>query len=167
VRETVRRSRSAAAAQALRPADRLVCPNATSYAPFMNATEQSSNKPAGTAFRDLAAIQPQRLSPGYLARAVHGDGITFAVVEIDPLAELPEHSHANEQMGLVLEGSVTFRVGAEEQTVHPGGIWSIPPNTPHFVMAGEEGAVVLDIFTPTRADWKDLDTQEPAVPCWP
>jgi quercetin dioxygenase-like cupin family protein len=120
-----------------------------------------------TAFADLAAIRPQRLSPGYLARAVHGSGITFAVVEIDPLAELPEHSHANEQLGLVLEGSVTFRVGDEEQAVHPGGIWSIPSNTPHFVRAGEEGAVVLDIFTPTRAEWKDLDTQEPAAPCWP
>lgn len=133
----------------------------------MNARAPSSGEPPMTAFRDLAAIQPQRLSPGYLARAVHGDGITFAVVEIDPLAKLPEHSHANEQLGLVLEGSVTFRVGDEEKTVHPGGIWSIPPNTPHFVIAGEEGAVVLDIFTPTREDWKDLDAQELAAPCWP
>jgi quercetin dioxygenase-like cupin family protein len=133
----------------------------------MNATDPSSDKAPMTVFRDLATIRPQRLSPGFLARAVHGNGITFAVVEIDPLAELPEHSHANEQLGLVLEGSVTFRVGAEAQTVHPGGIWSIPPNTPHFVIAGEEGAVVLDIFTPARAEWKELDTQEPAAPCWP
>jgi quercetin dioxygenase-like cupin family protein len=133
----------------------------------MNATEPSSNKPAMTAFQDLATIQPQRLSPGYLARAVHGDGITFAVVEIDPLAELPEHSHANEQLGLVLQGSVRFRVGDEEQTVHPGGSWSIPSNTPHFVAAGKDGAVVLDIFTPTRAEWKELDAQEPTAPCWP
>jgi quercetin dioxygenase-like cupin family protein len=120
-----------------------------------------------SAFRDLAAIPPQRLSPGYLARAVHGGDITFAVVEIEQHAELPEHSHANEQLGIVLEGSVTFRVGDEENTVPPGGIWSIPPNTPHFVRAGAEGAVVLDIFTPAREDWKALDTQEPASPCWP
>jgi quercetin dioxygenase-like cupin family protein len=133
----------------------------------MNATEPSSDKPPITAFRDLAAIRPQRLSPGYLARAVHGGGITFAVVEIDPLAKLPEHSHANEQLGLVLEGSVTFRVGDEQQTVHAGGTWSIRPNTPHFVIAGEAGAVVLDIFTPTRGDWKGLDSLEPATPSWP
>jgi unsaturated pyranuronate lyase len=133
----------------------------------MNATEPSSDKQVMTAFRDLAAIRPQRLNAGYLARTVHGDGITLAVVEIDPLAELAEHSHANEQLGLVLEGSVTFRVGDQEQRVHAGGIWSIPPNTPHSVVAGQEGAVVLDIFTPARADWKELDTEEPTAPCWP
>lgn len=120
-----------------------------------------------SAFRDLAAIPPQRLSPGYLARAVHGGGITFAVVEIEQHAELPEHSHANEQLGIVLEGSVTFRVGGEEKTVRPGGIWSIPANTPHFVRAGSEGAVVLDMFTPAREDWKTLDAQKLASPCWP
>jgi len=39
-----------------------------------------------SAFRDLAAIPPQGLSPGYLARAVHGARITLAIVEIDPHA---------------------------------------------------------------------------------
>jgi quercetin dioxygenase-like cupin family protein len=120
-----------------------------------------------SAFRDLAAIPPQGLSPGYLARAVHGARITLAIVEIDPHAELPEHSHENEQLGIVLQGSVTFRVGAQEKTVQPGGIWIIPPNTQHFVKAGEEGAVVLDVFTPAREEWKDLDAQEHASPRWP
>jgi quercetin dioxygenase-like cupin family protein len=120
-----------------------------------------------SAFRDLAGIPPQRLSPGYLARAVHGSGITFAVVEIDAHAELPEHSHQNEQLGIVIQGSVTFRVGTEEKTVQPGGIWSIPPDTPHFVRAGAEGAVVLDLFTPAREDWKKIDPQVHASPRWP
>jgi quercetin dioxygenase-like cupin family protein len=120
-----------------------------------------------TAFRDLAAIGPQSLSPGYLARAVHGEGLTFAVVEVDAHAELPEHSHANEQLGLVVEGSVTFRIGDERQTLHAGGIWCIPPHTPHSVTAGDEGAVVIDIFTPVRSEWQQLDAQDPTAPCWP
>jgi quercetin dioxygenase-like cupin family protein len=47
-------------------------------------------------------------------------------VEIEPQVELPEHSHENEQLGIVLRGSVTFRAGAEEKTVEAGGTWSIP-----------------------------------------
>lgn len=74
-----------------------------------------------SAFRDLSAIPAQELSPGYLARAIHGSRLTFAVVEVEPHAELPEHSHENEQLGIVLRGSVEFRVGSEEKTVVAGG----------------------------------------------
>jgi quercetin dioxygenase-like cupin family protein len=120
-----------------------------------------------SAFQDLDAIPAQQLSPGYLARAIHGSRVTFAVVEIEPHAELPEHSHENEQLGIVLRGSVTFRVGNEEKTVEAGGTWSIPTGTPHFVRGGADGAVVLDIFAPTREEWKHLGAIAPASPNWP
>lgn len=120
-----------------------------------------------SAFQDLDAIPAQQLVPGYLARAVHGSRLTFAVVEIEPHAELPEHSHENEQLGIVLQGSVTFRVGNEETTVTAGGTWSIPAGTPHFVRGGVDGAVVLDIFSPTREEWKQLDAVAAARPNWP
>ena len=44
-----------------------------------------------SAFDNLEFIQPQLLADGYLARAVHGERLTLAVVEIKPGAELPEH----------------------------------------------------------------------------
>jgi quercetin dioxygenase-like cupin family protein len=120
-----------------------------------------------SAFQDLAAIPAQQLSPGYRARAVHGSRATLAVVEVEPHAELPEHSHDNEQLGIVLSGSVTFRVGNEERTVEAGGTWSIPSGTPHFVRGGPAGAVVMDIFAPPREEWKHLDAMAPARPSWP
>jgi quercetin dioxygenase-like cupin family protein len=120
-----------------------------------------------TAFVELASIAPQQLVEGLLARAVHGDRITLAVVEIDPDTELPEHSHENEQLGLVLRGSVTFRVGDETQVVAAGGVWRIPSNTPHFLRAGSEGAVVVDVFTPSRDEWRRLEELAPRPPEWP
>jgi mannose-6-phosphate isomerase-like protein (cupin superfamily) len=72
-------------------------------------------------------IPPQLLADGYLARAVHGKQLTLALVEVEPGAVLPEHQHPNEQFGMVIEGSVVFRVGEETRTVEPGGIWRIPP----------------------------------------
>jgi unsaturated pyranuronate lyase len=120
-----------------------------------------------SAFDDLATISPQLLADGYLARAVHGEQLTLAVVEIEPGAVLPEHSHANEQFGIVLEGAVTFRVGNETRTLERGGIWRIPSNTPHTVTGGESGAVVIDVFAPPRDDWRERETRPVRPAIWP
>ena len=120
-----------------------------------------------SAFDDLQSIPPQHLAEGYLARSVHGEQLTLAVVEVEPGAVLPDHSHANEQFGLVIEGSVLFRVGEETKTVTPGGIWRIPPRTPHTVTGGSEGAVVVDVFSPAREDWVSGERLEPRPPQWP
>jgi quercetin dioxygenase-like cupin family protein len=89
------------------------------------------------------------------------------VVEIEPHAELPEHSHENEQLGIVLRGSITFRVGNEESTIDAGGTWTIPTGTPHSVRGGAGGAIVLDIFAPVREEWKRLEAVAAASPSWP
>jgi len=62
---------------------------------------------------------------------LHGQRLTLAVVEVEPGAVLPEHRHDNEQFGMVVQGSVIFRVGSEERSLSAGGIWRIPPDTPH------------------------------------
>jgi quercetin dioxygenase-like cupin family protein len=120
-----------------------------------------------SAFDDLSAIPPQELTAGYLARAVHGERLTLAIVEIEPSAELPEHHHANEQFGLVLRGALILRVGDESRTVAPGGLWRIPGDTPHSAKAGPEGAVVVDVFSPPRDDWGAIAVTEPRRPAWP
>lgn len=120
-----------------------------------------------TPFDDLGDLEPQQLFTGLLARTVHGERITMAVVELDPGAELPEHRHENEQLGLVIRGSLSFRIGDEERELRPGGIWRIPPNVPHSATCGHEGAVVLDVFSPTRDDWKELEATAPREPLWP
>jgi quercetin dioxygenase-like cupin family protein len=119
------------------------------------------------AFENLQSISPQLLAEGYLGRAVHGEHLTMAVFEVEPGAVLPQHRHVNEQFGMVIEGSVTFCVGEETQTLEPGGIWCIPANTAHSVTGGETGAVVLDVFAPARDDWTARQKLEPREPRWP
>jgi quercetin dioxygenase-like cupin family protein len=120
-----------------------------------------------SAFDDIAAIDPQALFDGVLARAVHGERITLAVVELDPGAVVPEHSHENEQLGIVLRGSVVFRVGDEERELGPGGTWRIDSNAPHLVRAGPRGAEVVDVFGPPREDWRAAGRLEAQPPRWP
>ena len=88
-------------------------------------------------------------------------------MELDPGAHVPEHQHANEQLGIVLRGSVRFRVADEERELGPGGTWRIPSDVPHEVVAGPEGAEVIDAFAPARADWASLERGSPSLPRWP
>ena len=90
-----------------------------------------------SSFLDLQSIPPQLLAEGYLARAVHGEQLTMAVVEVQPGAELPEHRHLDEPFGMVMEGSAVFRVGDESRIVEPGGIWRIPSNVSRTIIGGD------------------------------
>jgi quercetin dioxygenase-like cupin family protein len=120
-----------------------------------------------SAFDDLASIPPQQLFAGYLARSIHGEELTLAVVEVDPGADLPEHHHANEQLGMVIRGSLIFRIGDDVREIGPGGTWQIPSDTPHSARGGPEGAVVIDVFAPPREDWKAIPTLELQPLRWP
>ena len=120
---------------------------------------------------DLPDMTPIQVWESVVARRVQGEKLTLAIVELAPNAIVPEHRHANEQCGLVIEGEVRFRIGDEERLLGPGGTWRILGDTPHQVVTGPEGAVVIDVFAPARADWDDRPTvgtaDEPAELVWP
>jgi quercetin dioxygenase-like cupin family protein len=120
-----------------------------------------------SAFADLAKLGPQDIWERVSVRAIHGERITLGVVELEPNAFVPEHRHENEQLGIVLSGSMTFRVGDETQELRAGGTWNIPADVPHEATAGPDGAVVIDVFAPIRADWSRFEPQAPREPRWP
>ncbi len=119
------------------------------------------------ALDELGGIRPLKVWDGVIARALEGDRLSLAVVELDPGSVVPEHSHEHEQLGIVIRGSVTFRVETEARELGPGGTWRIPSNAPHEVRAGAEGAVVIDVFAPVRADWHGLESLDARTPLWP
>jgi quercetin dioxygenase-like cupin family protein len=118
-------------------------------------------------FDNLQGLPVIQVWDTVVARAVHGDRQSLAVVELDPNALVPEHRHENEQLGMVIMGTVTFRIADETRELGPGDFWTIPSNVPHEVTAGPVGAVVIDVFAPVRADWEELEHSEPRRPRWP
>ena len=119
------------------------------------------------AFGDVASAPAQQIWDGIAGRVVHGERLTLGLIELEPNAVLPEHQHENEQVGMVIEGSITFRIGTERQALGPGGTYRIPSNVPHDAVIGPEGAVVIDVFAPVREDWKTLPAAEQRPPRWP
>jgi quercetin dioxygenase-like cupin family protein len=106
------------------------------------------------AFGALSAIPWQQLFEGITARAVHGERLTLAVVELEPGAVVAEHHHEDEQLGVVLRGRLTLRVGDEERAMDAGGTWRIASGVVHSGHAGPDGAEVIDVFSPPRSDWE-------------
>lgn len=76
--------------------------------------------------------------------------------EIQPGAEVPEHSHEHEQVGQIFEGTFTFLVDGEEIVVGPGDSYAIPSNEPHAAInEGDEVVTGVEMFSPPRLhpDW--------------
>ncbi len=105
------------------------------------------------AFIDLVDISEREIVPGYRARFVHGDKLTLAYWEVDPGAELPQHSHPHEQVANVLEGKFELTVDGESRVLEPGQVAVIPGGVPH---SGKAITVcrLLDVFHPVREDYR-------------
>ena len=120
-----------------------------------------------SAFHTLRELQPIVLADGVAARAIDGDRMTVAVVDLQPNAVSPEHSHENEQLGFILRGSMTMRVGNEVRELNAGDTYSIPSGVEHGAAAGPDGCTAADVFAPVRADWDSRERGEPSAPDWP
>jgi unsaturated pyranuronate lyase len=118
-------------------------------------------------FQSLSRLRPHLIRDGITARAVEGERMTMAVVDLDPGAVLTEHHHENEQLGFVISGVITMRIGGEKRELRAGDAYVIPSHVPHDAVAGREGCTVTDVFAPLRADWADLKRAEPYAPRWP
>jgi quercetin dioxygenase-like cupin family protein len=67
-----------------------------------------------SAFADIDQLSRQRIWDGVAGRVIQGQRVTLAIVELEPGSAVPEHSHDNEQVGVCVAGSLSFRVGDEE-----------------------------------------------------
>jgi quercetin dioxygenase-like cupin family protein len=117
-----------------------------------------------SAFNDLKDIAPLQIWPGLIARGLTGDEATLAHIELEPGIDVPEHSHVNEQIGILTGGSLTFRIGDESRDLQPGATWIIRAYVPHSVTAGPDGATLIEVFVPARDDWADREVLAPRPP---
>ena len=118
-------------------------------------------------FESLRDIRPHALNKGITARAVQGERMTMAVVDVDPDTVMPEHHHENEQLGFVVAGSLTMVIGGESRELHPGDTYTVPSHVPHHIVVGPKGCTLLDVFAPVRADWEQLPRLDPSPGFWP
>lgn len=93
------------------------------------------------------------LFPGVQALTMAGDKMMVSLVELEPHSIVESHSHPHEQVGMLLEGEVTFTVGDQRELLKPGDMWRIPGGVEHGVVTGPKRSRALDIFHPVREEY--------------
>ena len=92
--------------------------------------------------------------PGVRIFTTAGQQMMLSLVEFEPHAIVQPHSHPHEQMGMLLEGELTFTIGGQTRTLHPGEMWRIPGQVVHSAVAGDKLVKALDVFHPIREDYR-------------
>jgi quercetin dioxygenase-like cupin family protein len=104
-------------------------------------------------FLDPNQCSRHEIFPGVNIATMAGKQMMLSVVDLKPLAVVELHSHPHEQIGILLEGELTFTIGGQTRTLKPGQMWRIPGNVPHTAVAGDQPARAIDIFCPVREDY--------------
>ncbi|PAU82834.1 cupin [Halorubrum salipaludis] len=94
----------------------------------------------------------------FLTQGAAGNEASIQRFVIESGAEVPEHDHPHEQVGVITEGALTFVVDGEERVVEADDTYVIPGNEPHAARNDTDEPVVgYDIFSPPRAnpDWQE------------
>jgi quercetin dioxygenase-like cupin family protein len=112
----------------------------------------------------IVAVEPQfmsfsradgfALADGVTAKALFGEAAMLNLVELEPGAAVALHSHPNEQLGLIVRGSLTLVVDGADHVLSQMDAYSLPGDVEHEAIAGPEGALVLDVFHPVREDYR-------------
>jgi len=103
----------------------------------------------------------------FLAHDFPGRELEIILGELAPGSEFPPTSHAGEEFGYVLEGSLRLTVDGTEHTLHAGDSYHFKANTPHgYAVSGELPVRVLWAQTLTYQRSR-VHPQDPAPPSSP
>jgi quercetin dioxygenase-like cupin family protein len=97
-------------------------------------------------------IELEQMNPRLQRQLVTGTGVMLARVLLKKGCVVPLHSHPNEQLSYVVEGTLKFTIQGNIWVVRSGEVLTIPSRVPHQVKA-LRNTVTLDIFHPPRMDW--------------
>jgi quercetin dioxygenase-like cupin family protein len=97
-------------------------------------------------------VEKEQLSPTFARQVIHADNMTVARVYLRKGCSVPEHSHHNEQISMMEQGSLKFMIAGQEIVLKAGQVMRIPSNLPHSAEALED-CVATDLFSPPREDW--------------
>lgn len=103
-----------------------------------------------------AQVEKEQLNPLFIRQVIHGDKMTVARIHLAKGCIVPEHAHFNEQITVLQQGKLRFRIDGRELILEAGDVLHIPADAPHDVLALED-SLAMDVFSPPRDDWRTGD----------
>jgi quercetin dioxygenase-like cupin family protein len=99
---------------------------------------------------DVPAFSP---APGIQVQPVIGESLMTCWIAMEPGAVVAEHSHVNEQLGVVVGGSVSITAAGETREMVVGDAYVVPSDLAHSGVAGEDGVLLVETFVPIREEY--------------
>jgi len=103
----------------------------------------------------LQDVQLTELSPGANSRLLAGRGAQLSFLRMNPAATFPDHIHPEEQLMIVLRGSIEEVILDGTAAMQRDDILLLPGDMVHGGKVGELGCDVLDVFWPPRPDYAE------------
>jgi quercetin dioxygenase-like cupin family protein len=105
-------------------------------------------------FQELSPTALEQIAPGIRRVVFTLNQVMSVYFKIDPGVIIGQHSHPHEQMGILIEGKMKWRIRDQETVLQAPALYRIPSNEPHQVeILGDKVVTVLDIFSPIREDF--------------
>jgi quercetin dioxygenase-like cupin family protein len=101
-------------------------------------------------FITWSGLPQQRPVAGISGSVQLGSELSAALFRLEPGAEVPRHTHPNEEFGQVLEGTLELRAGDRTRALAAGDGFLIPGDLPHAATAGADGCLLLECYAPAR-----------------
>lgn len=90
------------------------------------------------------------------SKLIFGEKIMCSFLNISANTFIPMHTHEEEQILIILEGSIEHTIGDETKVLGPGDVAVQPSMVPHGGITGKNGLKGIDIFSPVRSDFLEL-----------
>jgi quercetin dioxygenase-like cupin family protein len=105
-------------------------------------------------FYDLNGMPYKNKRDGVQIKAISGERTQMIFTRLAS-GFRSDHHHPEEQMGVVLSGTISLTIGGETRICEKGAGYYIPPDMPHaFSVTSIEHAEILDVFSPPKEDNK-------------
>lgn len=109
-------------------------------------------------FHSLKDTKPKEIIPGFFAKFVHTENVSFVFWEAKAGSAFPEHSHIHEQIATIQQGQFQLTINGETKMLEEGIVAVIPSNAKHSGIAITD-CKLMDIFYPVREDYKNVSSE--------
>jgi gluconolactonase len=103
---------------------------------------------------DLHDVQFTELQPGANSRLIGGRGAQLSFLQMNPGLNFAAHLHPEEQLMIVLRGSIDELILDGTSAMTKGDLLYLPGTMVHGGTVGDTGCDVLDVFFPPRTDYE-------------
>ena len=98
-------------------------------------------------------VPPFSPAPGIQVQPIIGEALMTCWIAMEPGAVVAEHSHPNEQLGVVVEGSVSITAEGETREMVVGDAYVVPKDLAHRGVVGANGVLLVETFVPIREEY--------------